>query len=142
DRSTVLGSTLLYDPTKNQWSPGPELASARSGHGAALLADGKVLVTGGADQAGRLASSELLDAFANSWSATGALATARSDHLAISLSNGRIVVVGGRGSRDALASSELFDPSAKGLPPALRAPAGPGHWELGATKPIPTDSYI
>ena len=141
DGRTVLSSTLIYDPTKNQWSPGPDLASARSGHGAAILADGRLLVSVGADQAGRLASSELFDAAGNSWSATGALETARSNHLAISLSNGRILVIGGSGSSDALTSSELFDASAKGMPATPRASAGPGHWQLGATKPIPTDSY-
>jgi N-acetylneuraminic acid mutarotase len=140
DGSTVLRSTLLYDPAKNLWSPGPELADERTGHAAAALADGRVLVTGGADQVGRLASSELLDPSANSWSATGALATARSNHLAISLPNGRILVIGGSGSSDPLASSELFDPSAKGMPAAARVPAGPGHWQLAAAKPIPADA--
>ncbi len=141
DGSTVLRSTLIYDPTKNQWAPGPDLANARTGHAAAILTDGRVLVTGGADQAGRLASSELFDPSAGSWSATGGLATARSNHLAISLPTGRILVVGGSGPSDSLASSELFDTSAKGTPAAPRVPAGPGHWQLGATKPISTDSY-
>jgi len=141
DGSTVLRSTLIYDPTTNQWVPGPDLTNARTGHAAAILTDGRVLVTGGADQAGRLASSELFDPSAGSWSATGGLATARSNHLAISLPTGRILVVGGSGPSDSLASSELFDPSAKGRAAGPRVPAGPGHWQLGATKPIPTDSY-
>jgi len=141
DGSTILRSTVLYDPAKNEWSQGPDLASARTSHAAGVLTDGRVLVSGGADQAGRLASSELFDPTTNSWSATGALATARSNHLAISLPNGHVLVAGGSGSRDALASSELYDPSAKGMPAAPRSPAGPGRWQLAATKPIPIDSY-
>src|SRR5439155_20288347 len=116
-------------------------ASARTSHAAAVLADGRVLVTGGADQAGRLASSELFDPSSNTWSDTGALTAARSNHLAIALPNGRILVVAGSGPSDALASSELFDPAAKGMPAAPRAPAGPGRWQLAAIKPIPADAY-
>jgi hypothetical protein len=142
DGWTVLSTTMLYNPDKNQWSPGPDLASARTAHAAAVLADGRVLVTGGADQSGRLASSEMFNSSANSWSATGALSTARSNHLAISLRSGRILAIGGSGRSDALASTELFDPLAKGFQASPRAPAGPGHWQLAAKKPIPADAYF
>ena len=141
DGSTALRSTLLYDPTKNSWSAGPDLISSRAAHAAAILTDGRLLVTGGADQLGRLASSELYDSAANSWSSTGALQTQRSNHVAIPLANGRILVIAGRGSGDPLASAELYDPSAKGFPAPARTPAGPGRWQLAASKPISADSH-
>jgi N-acetylneuraminic acid mutarotase len=140
DGLTVLRSTLLYDPAQNLWSPGPELGNLRTGHAAAVLADGRVLVTGGVDQIGRLASSELLDPGAKSWSATGALATPRSNHLAISLPDGHILAIGGSGPIGPLASSELFDSAAKGMPGPVRAPTGPGKWQISASKPISADS--
>src|SRR5207253_9032396 len=39
DGSTALRSTLLYDPTKNSWSAGPDLISSRAAHAAAILTD-------------------------------------------------------------------------------------------------------
>lgn len=37
----------LYDPAWGTWVPGPELAAPRAQHGAALLADGTLLIVGG-----------------------------------------------------------------------------------------------
>jgi N-acetylneuraminic acid mutarotase len=56
-----LGTAELFDPLANSWSPAASLAIARSGHAATLLRDGRVLVAGGSDQAGPLASVELYD---------------------------------------------------------------------------------
>ncbi len=39
--------TQIYNPASNTWSPGPVLAVARTAHQAVLLANGKVLITGG-----------------------------------------------------------------------------------------------
>ena len=40
-------STELWDPSTSRFEPGPELAEARAGHTATLLADGRVLIVGG-----------------------------------------------------------------------------------------------
>jgi hypothetical protein len=47
--STLLvhGSTEIYDPTTNSWSPGPSLARPTTMHGAVLLGTGQVLLFGG-----------------------------------------------------------------------------------------------
>src|SRR5438093_293458 len=128
-----LASSQFFNPTSSTWTTGPMLTHGRFRQSAVLLKGGGVLVVGGADQENPdrlLSSAELFDP-----------ATPRSNHLAISLPNGHVLVAGGSGSRDALASSELYDPSAKGMPAAPRSPAGPGLWQLAATKPIPIDSY-
>ena len=53
------------------------LATARERHTATLLPNGKVLVAGGYNDSGHLASAELYDPASGTWTATGSLATAR-----------------------------------------------------------------
>jgi hypothetical protein len=135
---TVLQSTLLYNPVKNAWSQGPNMKDARTEHGAALLKDGRVLVTGGVDQIGRLATSEILDALAGAWVPTGALRTARSGAVAVPLHDGRVLVAGGRGSKTGLADSEIFDLNATGASPVPRTVVGPGTWVIKPALPVPS----
>src|SRR5205823_3272434 len=63
--SAALASAELYDPVSGTWSATGSLATARagqpSGHTATLLPNGKVLVAGGGDINGILASAELYD---------------------------------------------------------------------------------
>jgi hypothetical protein len=59
----LLASAESFDPIAGQWSDAPGLGTARSGHTATVLRDGRVLVVGGAggpvDSHGLLASAEL-----------------------------------------------------------------------------------
>ncbi len=79
-------------------------------HTATLLPDGRVLVVGGWNDSGALASAELYDPATGTWTATGGLAAARYDHTATLLPDGRVLVVGGYGS-GYLASAEVYDPA-------------------------------
>ena len=55
-------ATSVYDPATNQWTAGPALHVARSGHTATLLADGGVLIAGGVDPSSIvLRSTEIYD---------------------------------------------------------------------------------
>jgi Bacterial Ig-like domain (group 2)/Kelch motif/Galactose oxidase, central domain len=87
----------IYDPLSNNWSRGPDLLQERNRHTATLLADGKVLVAGGADMShpNATASAELYDPSTNTWSPAGSMMTARSDCTATLLANGMVLVVGG-----------------------------------------------
>jgi hypothetical protein len=99
--------------------------SGRSQHGAARLADGRVLLTGGgvATNQGGPQSAELFDPttqlFTNT---TTPMSHGRVLHTTLALPNGTVMVLGGNGtnlSLSAIESSEIFDPAAN---------AGAGSW--------------
>jgi N-acetylneuraminic acid mutarotase len=108
----------IYDPLTNSWSQVESPSTARIGHTATLLTNGRVLIAGGTDSTtGTTSSAELYDPVANAWSTAGNLQTAREWATATLLPNGTVLVVGGyfdsTGSTPGvLASSEIYDPVA------------------------------
>src|SRR5436190_672771 len=65
-----------------QWSPTGGLSAGRRDHALTLLADGRVLVTGGRRSAGITTTVELYNPASGSWSITGSLTHERFDHSA------------------------------------------------------------
>lgn len=79
------------------WNATGSMSTARHLHTATLLANGKVLVAGGfdnADQKRRIATTELYDPATGTWSDTGSMKVARGGHTAILLKNGKVLVAG------------------------------------------------
>jgi len=82
------------------------MATARNGHTATLLSNGKVLITGGNDGSNELSSVELYDPATGIFTDSGNMTIARDEHASTLLSNGKVLITGGND-----ASMELYDPA-------------------------------
>ncbi len=115
-RATSEGKTGEVTVTVESypWALTGSLATGRTLHTATLLADGRVLVTGGQtlDTPQSLRSTEVYNPTTGAWTGTGNLTTARSAHVAIRLQNGKVLVAGGVSDQQSrLASTEIYDPA-------------------------------
>lgn len=107
-----LASAERYDPSGNRWTLAASLTEPRRLEAAALLADGRVLVSGGVGRAGlTLTTAERWDPALNGWTAAAPMRQARAEHTATVLLDGRVLVVGGAAGRTRLASAERYDPT-------------------------------
>jgi Galactose oxidase, central domain len=118
----------LYDPGSDTFTATGTLGAGRGAHAAALLSDGRVLLTGGDgnDPDHPPLGSEIYDPATGRFSPAGDLQTARDSHAAVALTDGRVLVIGGQVPPGAAGSSgvpvlatEVFDPAA-------------GRWSTGA----------
>jgi len=105
-----IGNVSINCDPQFSWTPTGSLTTERTQHTATLLNDGKVLVVGGDNASGFLASAELYDPASKTWSDAGSLTTARNNHTATLLTNGKVLIVGGNGG-GAINSVELYDPT-------------------------------
>jgi hypothetical protein len=113
--STSSNETSLYDSATSVFSETGNMTAPRGGHTATLLANGKVLIAGGADQdltGTGLVSAELYDPSAGTFTQTGSMAVGRFLHTATLLQNGKVLIVGGvlTSVSDPVATAEVYDP--------------------------------
>ena len=85
------------------------MAAARAWHTATLLANGNVLIAGGSNSVGDLATAELYDPTTGSFSATGSMVSKRAFQVATLLSSGNVLVTGGSAGSGLLSSAEVYD---------------------------------
>ncbi len=131
--NTAVGATL-YDPATGKFSATGPATNHHSRGTATRLADGRVLLAGGADTTGNeTATAEIYDPSTGKFSPTGSMAVVRVDPAAALLPNGEVLIVGGTTPSGAnmvdVRSAELYDPSTGRFKPA---------GQMTATRAVPT----
>lgn len=110
----VAGKTAeLFDPTTQMWSLTGSMSDGWLAGSATLtlLADGRVLRTGGTDGQGNYYSTaEIYDQGSGTWTPVHSMTTARANHSATLLPNGRVLIAGGENLAGTLVTSEVYDP--------------------------------
>jgi hypothetical protein len=110
-RFAEMAKCEVYDPATGEWNPTGSLMHPRWGPTATVLADGRVLATGGMRlRGGRLGSTELYDPATREWTEGPPLKQARNGHRAITLNDGRVLIVGGYSGYFYLSSCEIYLP--------------------------------
>lgn len=91
----VIAMNTVAFGASGTWISAASLHTPRDGHTATLLSNGNVVVAGGENNNGALASTEVYSPTTRSWTASGNLNTARSNASAVLLPNGSVLIAGG-----------------------------------------------
>ena len=112
---TGENATGLYDPISESWTGGYN-GWQMLRHAAALMGDGRLMISGGYDtsvnypyELGYLDVTNVYDPASGSWNWGGSMTSYRSGHTATTLLDGRVLVAGGEASGD-LDTAEVYAP--------------------------------
>lgn len=107
----VLLRAGVLQVASGAWVPFGSMAAARAGASAALLQDGRILLTGGDGGSGPTNTAEFLGTD-GTFSPAVPMSVARSNHIAVVLRDGRLLVAGGVTSGGGVTNAaEIYEPS-------------------------------
>jgi|GEM_PF-1681544 len=123
----------LFDPLTNTWGQTGPMLQRRVAGAAALMDDGRVVVSGGRNNTGTspLGSAEIYDPASNTWSALPGMRALRLEHTLTALPGNRVLAIGGLSGLAAastLSSTEIYD-------------AGLNRWDLSTPMPWPRRAH-
>ncbi|MGI8686639.1 MAG: SBBP repeat-containing protein, partial [Acidimicrobiales bacterium] len=120
----LVGTSQLYDPATGTWSATGACGGCLGpvyGSSATVLADGRVLWTGGGDGYRAAAAAFVYDPATGTWSPTGSMNQPRAYHTATLLPNGKVLAAAGcrtgcldftgAGGNDITNTAELYEPA-------------------------------
>jgi hypothetical protein len=108
----TAASSELYDPQTKTFSATGPMITARNGHDAILLSNGKVLILGGWDGERYVESTELYDPASGKFSAAGQWKNPRPGAVTVALQDGRVLLCGGDDANGKVsARAEIYDPA-------------------------------
>lgn len=135
-RYTFAPKAETYKPATKTWTATGTMITPRFGHTATKLADGRVLVTGGANfyyprnnRIAYTATAEIYDPNTRKWASAGSMSMARINHSATLLPDGKLLAAGGSGINYNTSATEIFDPATGkwSLGPSMQSVTG-GNW--------------
>ncbi|KYF93736.1 hypothetical protein BE20_08485 [Sorangium cellulosum] len=106
--SATVGTAALFNPANNTWSTVASLPvmAERAHHAATLLANGRVLVSGGRHFFGEHTSRYVYHPLSDLWTTPASYIPARVYHTLTLLGNGKVLAAGG-----ATDSCDVYDPA-------------------------------
>jgi N-acetylneuraminic acid mutarotase len=112
--SSPTHAVVIYDPESNAFTMSENnvanFGGASRSHAVNLLADGRVIVSGGYGSSGAISTSRIFNPTTLLWSAGPALSSTRYQHASVTLPDGKVLILGGISS-SALNTVELYDPA-------------------------------
>jgi Bacterial Ig-like domain (group 3)/Galactose oxidase, central domain/Kelch motif len=106
--SALLIHAQFVSTPVNRWTQSAEMSAQRASACSVQMADGRVLVAGGRNDAAVLSTVDVSGAD-GTFSPAAPMSQARADAACIALPDGRVLVTGGSDGKAALATAEVYD---------------------------------